>query len=110
MLVPFAYRPGGEIQVLPPVQQQIQAPISGRITEVKFEGGDGKLISQGTLVARMISDEIENQILTLNQSRAQQLATIEKAKAELSKLMAGYRDEKINAAQAKLDQAIEKSM
>ena len=107
MLVPFAYRPGGEIQVLPPVQQQIQAPISGRITEVNFEGGDGKLISQGTIVARMISDEIENQILTLNQSRTRQLATIEKAKAELSKLVAGYRDEKINAAQAKADQAIE---
>ena len=58
-------------------------------------------------MAKMISDEIENRILTLNQSRAQQLATIEKAKAELSKLIAGYRDEKINAAQAKLDQAIE---
>jgi putative peptide zinc metalloprotease protein len=107
LLVPFAYRPGGEIQVLPPVQQQIQAPISGRITEVNFEGGDGKLISQGTTVAKMISDQIENQILTLDQSRAQQLATIEKTKAELSKLVAGYRDEKISAAQAKLDHAIE---
>jgi putative peptide zinc metalloprotease protein len=107
LLIPFAYRPGGEIQVLPPVQQQIQAPISGRITEVKFEGGDGKLISQGTLVARMIFDEIENQILTLNQRKAQQLATIEKAKSKLSKLIAGFRDEEINAAQAKLDQAIE---
>ena len=35
LLVPFAYRPGGEIQVLPPIQQEIQAPISGRITEVQ---------------------------------------------------------------------------
>ena len=55
----------------------------------------------------MISYEIENQILALEQRKAQQLATIEKAKSELSKLIAGYRDEEINAAQAKLDQAIE---
>jgi putative peptide zinc metalloprotease protein len=107
MLIPCPYRPGGEIQILPPDQAQIQAPISGQITDVYFEGGDGKLISKGTLVGKMISYEIENQILALEQRKAQQLATIEKAKSELSKLIAGYREEEINAAQAKLDQATE---
>ena len=65
MLIPCPYRPGGEIQILPPDQAQIQAPISGQITDVYFEGGDGKLISKGTLVGKMISYEIENQILAL---------------------------------------------
>ena len=107
MLIPCPYRPGGEIQILPPAQVQIQAPISGQITDVYFEGGDGKFISKGTLVGKMISYEIENQILTLEQRKAQQLATIEKAKSELSKLIAGYREEEIKTAQAKLDEAIE---
>jgi putative peptide zinc metalloprotease protein len=107
MFVPFAYRPGGEIQVLPPLQQQIQAPVSGKVAEVFFEGGDGKLIPKGTVVAKMISSEIENALLTLEQSRSQQLATIDRAKSELAKLLSGARSEEITAAKAKLDQAVE---
>lgn len=107
MFIPFAYRPGGEIQVLPPLQQQIQAPVSGKIAEVHFEGGDGKLIPRGTVVAKMISNEIENDLLTLDQSRSQQLATIDKAKSELAKLQSGARTEEVTGAQAKLDQATE---
>lgn len=107
MFIPFAYRPGGEIQVLPPLQQQIQAPVSGKIADVHFEGGDGKLIPRGTVVAKMISSEIENDLLTLDQSRSQQLATIDKAKSELAKLQSGARTEEITGAQAKLDQSLE---
>jgi multidrug resistance efflux pump len=107
LFIPFAYRPGGEIQVLPPTQQQIQAPISGKIAEIKFEGGDGTLISKGTLVAKMISSEIENEILTLEQSKAQQISTIDKLKSELAKLLAGAREEEIAAARANLQQAVE---
>ena len=107
LFVPFPYRPGGEIQVLPPVQQQIQAPVSGKIAEVNFEGGDGKLIAKGTLVAKMISSEIENQILTLEQTKAQQVSTIDKLKSELAKLLAGAREEEVAAAEANLQQADE---
>lgn len=107
LCIPFAYRPGGEIQVLPPVQQMIQAPVSGKIAEVRFEGGDGKLIPQGEVVARMISSEIENDLLTLEQSRSQQLATIDKLKSELAKLQSGARSEEITGAEAKLQQTVE---
>ena len=81
----------------------------GRITEVNFEGGDGKLISQGTTGGQDdFQTEIENQILTLDQQqRPGNSRRLKRRKSELSKLIAGYRDEKINAAQAKLDQAIE---
>jgi putative peptide zinc metalloprotease protein len=107
LFIPCAYRPGGEIQVLPPIQQQIQAPVAGKVAEVKFEGGDGKLIASGTVVAKMISSEIENQILTLEQSKAQQVSTIDKLKSELSKLLAGAREEEIVAAYANFQQADE---
>jgi multidrug resistance efflux pump len=107
MCVPAPFRPGGEIQVLPPAQQQIQAPVSGRISEVFFEGGDGKLIPKGTVVARMTSSELDNQLLTLEQTKAQQEAALEKAKSELAKLVAGARKEEIAGAEANLEKAEE---
>jgi putative peptide zinc metalloprotease protein len=107
LCLPFAYRPGGEIQVLPPVQQMIQAPVSGKIAEVFHEGGDGRLIRQGEVVARMTSGDIENALLTLEQTRSQQTATIDKLKSELAKLQTGARIEELAAAEAKLQQAVE---
>jgi peptidoglycan hydrolase CwlO-like protein len=55
----------------------------------------------------MISSEIESQILTLEQSKAQQVSIIDKLKSELSKLLAGARAEEIVAAQANFQQAVE---
>lgn len=105
--VPFPYRPGGDIQVLPPDQREIQAPVSGKIAEVFFPGGDGQLVPRGKEVARMVSSEVETQILTLEQSKIQQTATIDKLKSDLDKLLAGARSEEIVGAAAKLQQAIE---
>ncbi len=107
MLVPFPYRPGGEIQVLPPVQQQIQAPVSGKVAEVLFQGGDGALIRRGTVIAKMSSSDLENQILTLEQSRAEQAATVQRLQSELDKLLAGARSQEITGAEAKLNRTID---
>lgn len=107
LCLPAPFRPGGEIQILPPAQQQIQAPVSGKISQVFFEGGDGRLITKGTVIAKMTSSEIENQILTLEQTKAQQEAAIEKARSELNKLLAGARKEEIQAAQANLEKTEE---
>ncbi len=107
LCLPAPFRPGGEIQILPPTQQQVQAPVSGKVAEVFFEGGDGRLITKGTVIAKMTSSEIENQILTLEQTKAQQAAALEKAKSELSKLVAAARKEEIDAAEANLEKTEE---
>jgi putative peptide zinc metalloprotease protein len=107
LCLPAPFRPGGEIQILPPTQQQVQAPVSGKISKVFFEGGDGRLIAKGTVIAKMTSSEIENQILTLEQTKAQQEAALEKAKSELAKLLAGARKEEIEAAEANLQKTEE---
>jgi putative peptide zinc metalloprotease protein len=107
LCLPTPFRPGGEIQILPPAQQQVQAPVSGKISQVFFEGGDGHLIKKGTVIAKMTSSEIENQILTLEQTRAQQEASLEKARSELAKLVAGARKEEVDAASANLDKTEE---
>lgn len=107
LFLPAPFRPGGEIQVLPPAQQQVQAPVSGKISQVFFGGGDGKLISKGEVIAKMTSSEIENQILTLTQTKTQLEADLQKSKSELAKLKSGARDEEITGAEAKLQQTEE---
>jgi hypothetical protein len=52
MLIPCPYRPGGKIQILPPDQTQIQAPISGQITDVYFVGGDTCLFPKARWLAK----------------------------------------------------------
>ncbi len=107
MCVPTPFRPGGEIQVLPPTQQQIQAPVSGKVAKVFFEGGDGRLIPKGEVIAKMTSSEIDNQILTLTQTKSQLEADLQKSKSELAKLQSGARGEEIAGAEAKLQQTVE---
>ena len=109
LCLPSPFRPGGEIQILPPTQQQVQSSVSGKITEVFFDGGDGVLIPKGTVIMKMTSSEMDNQILVLEQTRIQQEATLDKAKSELAKLVSGARKEEISEAEANLQQAIEEA-
>lgn len=101
-LIEFPYNPGGEIKLLPPQQQQIQAPISGKISQVFFNGGDGNLIKAGTVVAQMVSSEIKTEILILKEQIQRQEATIEKQSANLNKLLSLPRPEEVQVVQAQL--------
>lgn len=107
LALPYPYRPGGEISLLPPAQQSIQAPVSGKVVEVYFSGGDGRLVTEGTMVAKMVASEVDNLILTLQERIQEQQAEVDKQHALLDKLVTGPRSEEIKQAQARVDQAIE---
>lgn len=107
MLLPARFQPGGEIQVLPPQQAEIQAIVPGHVTEVAYKGGDGTFIPKGTLVAKTVSYDVEDQLLSLEQKKNQQAAGLEKLKSNLAKLQSGYRTEEIDQAQSKYQQAVE---
>jgi hypothetical protein len=107
LCLPFPYRPGGEIQILPPEQQQIQAPVSGKIVNVAFNGGDGKLIKAKTAIAKIRATDIENQILTLQEQVKQQQATLQERQANLNKLLAGARKEEVDVQQSQVNVAQE---
>ncbi|MBK1989423.1 efflux RND transporter periplasmic adaptor subunit [Sphaerospermopsis aphanizomenoides BCCUSP55] len=102
LCLPFSYAPGGELQLLPPTQQQIQAPVEGKITQVFFNGGDGQRIAKRTIVASMVSTDIENKIQNLQENIKEQQANIEKKQAELSKLIKGPINEEIAVAEAQV--------
>ena len=105
--LPFPYRPGGTISLLPASQQAIQAPISGKVVDVAYQGGDGTLIQPGDRIATMVSDALENESLTLREQISEQEAVLSKRQAELKMILNGARSEEIDAARAHKERAIE---
>ena len=63
LILPYPDRVGGDIDILPPHQQQLQAPLMGEVKEVFYKGGDGTRIARDTIVAKIVFDEVENSIL-----------------------------------------------
>jgi putative peptide zinc metalloprotease protein len=102
LILPYPDRVGGDIDIFPPRQQQLQAPLPGQVKEVFYKGGDGTLIKQGTLVARMVFDDVENAILLYSRQIEEKKAQLDRAKDELAKLLAGSLPEQINEAKAQL--------
>ncbi|MDP8966663.1 MAG: HlyD family secretion protein [Cyanobacteriota bacterium] len=105
LLYPYPYRPGGQIQLLPPTQQAIQAQVDGKITKVLFKGGDGQWIKAGTLVATMEAVDIENDVLTQQEQIKNQQAIVEKQQANLNKLLATPRKEDVEVARQQVEVA-----
>ncbi|WP_199315382.1 HlyD family secretion protein [Aerosakkonema funiforme] len=105
LIMPYPYRPGGQIQLLPPTQQQIQAPVDGKIIKVYFNGGDGKWIKSGTAIALMEATDIENDTLKTEQQIKSQQAILEKEQANLNKLLNTPRKEEVELAEKEIDVA-----
>ncbi len=102
---PLPYHRGGEIRLLPPQQQKVQARISGKIIGVFFNGGDGVFIKEGTIIAKMSSSEIDNSILILDERVLEQQAKLKICEANLNKLVVGPREEEIAEARARLEES-----
>ncbi len=105
LLLPYPYSPGGQIQLLPPTQQAIQAQVEGQIIKVLFPGGDGQWIKAGTLVAQMEAIDIENDVLTQQEQIKNQEAIVEKQQSILNKLLATPRKEDIEVARQQVEVA-----
>lgn len=105
LILPHPFRPGGAVTLLPPEQRVIQAPVSGKVTEVLQNGGDGRLLREGTVVAAMSSTALEAQINTLQEQVSEQKALLDKQRAVLDQLLAGARKEEIDQARALAERA-----
>ncbi|MGB3509842.1 MAG: HlyD family efflux transporter periplasmic adaptor subunit [Microcoleaceae cyanobacterium] len=108
--LPYRYRPGGAVELLTHKQQEIQADISGRITNVYVDGGDGKWIEAGTVIAEIEPSSqlhretpTENDLLIKQEQINLQKAEIEKAKANLNRLLSTPRPEAVNIARQQLE-------
>ncbi|NEP97178.1 MAG: hypothetical protein F6K25_30445 [Okeania sp. SIO2G4] len=107
--LPYRYRPGGAIELLTHKQREIQADISGRITKVNIDGGDGEWIEAGTVIAEIEPSSqlhretpTENDLLVKQEQINRQKAEIEKATANLNRLLSTPRPEEVNIAQQQL--------
>lgn len=104
-LIPIPYSVGGDCQLLPPKQQEIQAPISGKFIEIFYQGGDGILIKKGSVIANMVSADLQNQILTLQEKIRDQQAQKQQSLAALNQLQKGSRQEEIEISQQQVEVA-----
>jgi multidrug efflux pump subunit AcrA (membrane-fusion protein) len=105
LFLPYPYRPGGQIQLLPPTQQAIQSQVEGKIIKVMFTGGNGQWIKAGTLVAVMEAIDIENDVLTQQEQIKNQEALVAKQQANLNKLLATPRKEDVEVARQQVEVA-----
>jgi putative peptide zinc metalloprotease protein len=105
LILPYPYRPGGQIQLLPPTQQAIQAQVDGKIIKVFYKGGDGQWLNAGTRIAIMEAIDIENNVLTQQEQIKNQQAIVEKQQANLNKLLATPRKEDIEVARQQVEVA-----
>ena len=102
LCIPLPFRPGGSIELLPPRQLDITTPLAGRITDVLYAGGDGRVLEQGTVVARITSDELLHEVEKTREHIVRQEAEISRLTALLNKLQQGARTEEIARAEASL--------
>ncbi|MDY7012948.1 MAG: efflux RND transporter periplasmic adaptor subunit, partial [Cyanobacteriota bacterium] len=107
LFLPYQYHTGGEIQLLAPDRQEIQAEVDAYVREVFFKGGDGTWIEAGTPIATMEAAEIKNRFLTTKERIQEQQALLKKQQADLDKLQAGARPEEIDIARQKVSVARE---
>ena len=85
MLIPYQFRPGGQILVLPQKEQKIQAPLAGKVVKVFSQDQDEMLISAGTPIAILESRDLNNSSRDIEDQIAVQLSTIAGKESELGK-------------------------
>ncbi|MBX2862089.1 MAG: HlyD family efflux transporter periplasmic adaptor subunit [Leptolyngbyaceae cyanobacterium MAG.088] len=105
MLLPYHSRPGGQLELLPPNQRQIQAKVEGTISRVMFKGGDGEWIAAGRVIAVMEAYDIENEKLTRAQQIEAQQAAVANQQSLLNKLLSTPRPEEVSIARQRVEVA-----
>jgi len=102
LVMPYPYRPGGSLELLPPVQQEIQAQVDGVVAEVAFQGGDGTWVERGQVVAVLEAVDIENDNLTRLQQVEAQRAAVANRQSILDKLLSTPRPEEVAVARQRV--------
>lgn len=76
LLIPYRFRPGGEISILPQKQQNIEVSVAGKVIDVLPQNQDEKLIKEGTVIATLESTDLDNRLLEIQKQIAGQISTI----------------------------------
>lgn len=88
--LPYHYEVGGDFSILPDARIEVTARVPGELTEILVDEGD--VVEKGQLLARISDRQMTYQV---NTTRAQ----LDKAKAQLQRLLDGASAEEIQLAQ-----------
>ena len=100
MFLPYELRPGGQIKLLSPKQQDIEADISGKVINI-LKNHNG-FIKKGTVIAIIEANNLENNLLKAQEQIVAQRANIERLRANVANLLARPKKEELEVAQEKI--------
>lgn len=110
--LPYQYHPGGQITLLPPYQQEIQANISGKIVKVFTNGGDGVWLKKNSIIAQVEPSRqlnpatpIQDDVSIISEQIKQLEANLQKQNAKLSELLSTPRKDEVDVARAQLGES-----
>ena len=102
LMMPYPYRPGGAVQLLPPQQQLVQVPTAGKVVDVYVSGANGQWLKSGQAVAKMTSTDLQNEQATLQAQVSEQQAEVQKQKSILGKVESEPRQEEVEVARRQI--------
>jgi putative peptide zinc metalloprotease protein len=97
LLIPYQFRPGGQITIMPQKEQKIEVPVAGKVVKVFSQDQDDELIKGGTVIATLESTDLDSNLREIQQQIIGQHSTIEGLRAKV--------DENKQQLQTYVDQA-----
>jgi len=76
LLIPYQFRPGGQITINPQKEQKIEVPVAGKVVKVISQDQDDQLIKAGTVIATLESTDLDSNLREIQQQITGQLSSI----------------------------------
>jgi multidrug resistance efflux pump len=76
LMIPYQFRPGGQITIMPQKDQKIEVPVAGKVVKVLSQDTDDQLIKAGTVIATLESTDLDSNLLEIQQQIIGQLSSI----------------------------------
>lgn len=83
LLIPYQFRPGGQITILPQKEQKIEVPLAGKVVKVLSQDQDDQLIKAGTVIATLESTDLDSNLRVIQQQIIGQLSSISGLRAKV---------------------------
>lgn len=101
LFLPYSYEPGGNFTITSVTQQNLTTDIDGTIAEVNFDGGEE--LKKGTVIARLSTDDYQNQVNIYKARMREQQSVINDLKSR-------PKPEEVKLAESELQVAITQEM
>ncbi len=100
--LPYDYTVGGPVQLSAPTTANIEVQVSGEVLSVNYPGGDGQLISEGSVIAVLGAPDLDVSLANTEEELRKAQAVVARQEALLDLLLAGPKPEAVAVSQEQL--------